>query len=296
MPGKYATPSKKAEESPYKTAVDSPSRQLLWEMQEMSICEHRTFYDTLDQRDQANAAAYESALSKAATSHDIVRTNAENALEKHRINVESEKALKRQEALTRAEIAKREKLERELAETKEANRAQLAAETARLKLEEEKRNHEAALEKARLASEQAKAEEARKSAEREEAEKKRKAQEKALQAAQAARAAQAAQEAQQSKAAAAAKALPEAAQAPVPDLGPIAHDVDEKRAAKHVKYLEIHQKLKELRKNLVEAAKSNAELKQGMGDSRRTIRKCVGQLTGEPAANRGRVSHEIQLT
>ena len=278
MPGKNATP-KKAEESPYKKAVDSPSRQLLWEMQQLSISNQRTFYETLDQRDQINAATYEVALGKAAISHDRVRMNAENVLEKHRMEVESELAVKRAEDLARAERAKREKLEKELAETKEANKARLAVMAAETKLEEEKKSHETALEKARVAHEQAKAEQAKKSAERDHAERKKQAEAKVAPT----------QEARKAQVPVAGPSV--AAQTPVPDAEMIDESEDEMRAAKHAKYLEIHQKLKHLRKDLAEKAKSDAELKQGMGNSRRTIRKCIGQLTGELAANKARVSH-----
>ena len=42
----------------------------------------------------------------------------------------------------------------------------------------------------------------------------------------------------------------------------------------------IHKNLKELRKSMLDQAKANPALKSRMGDMRREIRKCVGQLTG----------------
>ncbi|KAK3501302.1 GLE1-like protein-domain-containing protein [Neurospora crassa] len=42
----------------------------------------------------------------------------------------------------------------------------------------------------------------------------------------------------------------------------------------------IHKNLKELRKSMLDQAKANQALKARMGDMRREIRKCVGQLTG----------------
>lgn len=42
----------------------------------------------------------------------------------------------------------------------------------------------------------------------------------------------------------------------------------------------IHKNLKELRKSMLEQAIANPALKARMGDMRREIRKCVGQLTG----------------
>jgi len=45
------------------------------------------------------------------------------------------------------------------------------------------------------------------------------------------------------------------------------------------RHLQIHKRLKELRANMTEAAKSNPALKAVMGDMRREIRKSIGQLT-----------------
>ena len=42
----------------------------------------------------------------------------------------------------------------------------------------------------------------------------------------------------------------------------------------------IHKSLKELRKSMLDQAKANPALKARLGDMRREIRKCVGQLTG----------------
>lgn len=45
------------------------------------------------------------------------------------------------------------------------------------------------------------------------------------------------------------------------------------------RYTQIHKNLKILRRSMVEQAKQNPALKERMGDMRREIRKCVGQLT-----------------
>jgi nucleoporin GLE1 len=58
--------------------------------------------------------------------------------------------------------------------------------------------------------------------------------------------------------------------APAPAPGPVVLD----------RYAVIHKNLKVLRKGMLEQAKSNPALKSRMGDMRREIRKCVGQLTG----------------
>jgi nucleoporin GLE1 len=55
-------------------------------------------------------------------------------------------------------------------------------------------------------------------------------------------------------------------------------------------YLEIHKRLKQLRVFMTENAKQHPELKKRMGESRREIRKSVGQLTEGRGANRAPVS------
>jgi nucleoporin GLE1 len=55
------------------------------------------------------------------------------------------------------------------------------------------------------------------------------------------------------------------------------------------RYTVIHKNLKQLRKSMAEQAKTNRALKDRMGDMRRDIRKCVGQLTGGVGANRQQV-------
>ncbi|KAK0720512.1 GLE1-like protein-domain-containing protein [Lasiosphaeris hirsuta] len=61
------------------------------------------------------------------------------------------------------------------------------------------------------------------------------------------------------------------------------------------RYTVIHQNLKILRKFMIEQAKANKALKERMGDMRREIRKCVGQLTGGAGANRIQQASIINL-
>lgn len=56
------------------------------------------------------------------------------------------------------------------------------------------------------------------------------------------------------------------------------------------RYEIIHRNLKDLRRSVLDEAKTNPALKSRMGDMRREIRKCVGQLThGVAAGNRKQV-------
>ncbi|KAK4203756.1 putative nucleoporin GLE1 [Triangularia verruculosa] len=62
------------------------------------------------------------------------------------------------------------------------------------------------------------------------------------------------------------------------------------------RYTVIHQNLKGLRKLMIEQAKVNRALKERMGDMRREIRKCMGQLTsGAPGVNRSQQQRIITL-
>lgn len=62
------------------------------------------------------------------------------------------------------------------------------------------------------------------------------------------------------------------------------------------RYVEIHKKLKELRKFMMEQAKTNTALKSRMGDMRREIRKSMGQLTtGGLRENKAPVSIPISV-
>ncbi|KAK4177635.1 putative nucleoporin GLE1 [Triangularia setosa] len=62
------------------------------------------------------------------------------------------------------------------------------------------------------------------------------------------------------------------------------------------RYTVIHNNLKGLRKMMAEQAKINRALKERMGDMRREIRKCMGQLTsGAPGVNRSQQQKIINL-
>jgi nucleoporin GLE1 len=57
----------------------------------------------------------------------------------------------------------------------------------------------------------------------------------------------------------------------------------------HTQNLEMHRKLKELRRVMVDQGKQHPSLKKQVGDWRREIRKRVGQLTGTKGANKAPV-------
>ncbi|OJJ73820.1 hypothetical protein ASPBRDRAFT_122321 [Aspergillus brasiliensis CBS 101740] len=61
------------------------------------------------------------------------------------------------------------------------------------------------------------------------------------------------------------------------------------------RYVELHQHLKKFRQYLKNEGKTNAIVKQNMGDMRRTIKKCVGQLREGKGANKTQLQ-EIRTT
>ena len=76
-----------------------------------------------------------------------------------------------------------------------------------------------------------------------------------------------------------------------------AGSVTQEETQEQEKYLELHKYLKELRKFVLAEGKKDPTLKSTIGDYRRGITKCIGQLReGQgTAANRGQVCLPPQL-
>lgn len=69
-------------------------------------------------------------------------------------------------------------------------------------------------------------------------------------------------------------------------------------ADEHQQYLDLHSRLKQLRKDLMSKAKLDKSLKSTLGDNRREITKIVGQMTSGPSAkqaNNGRVAAIVRI-
>jgi len=266
-------------ESPYKRAPDSPSRQLLWELSRLSIRTQQEFQEKLDKDADSREAAHRAALAKAAAEHERIRKNAEKERERIEAQIQAERKAREDEQQREIDRLRQEEAERELAE-----RRRETERTERVKALEAEKKKVAELRAAEEAAERQRAEMA--------------AQEQAVQV-KAAKKAAAQQELarrteeERTKAHEAAEAHERSGVAqtavvasPVNNgLIATATTANSTEEAEHRRYLEIHRKLKEFRKYMVEQSKQNAQLKERMGDFRRTIRKCVGQLTGGQAAN-----------
>lgn len=275
--------------SPYKNATDSPSRQLLYELSQLCIANQEDFYARLDRENKELEAQHVKALAAAAAKHDRIRKNAENVRAKVEQQLQIERQ-KREDEKKRQEEKKREleRIKREKEEEAERTRLSDLAKAAELeKKEAEQRRVE--IEKAELkraAMERQDAENARQLKEKQEAEAREK--ERLRQAEQAAK-----------EAAIAARRLSQSLlnQPSQPNArtasGPqIASETprDPQKEAEHKRYLEIHQTLKNFRKFMTAEAQKQPAFKQRMGDMRREIVKCVGQLIEGKGMNRAPVS------
>ena len=265
-------------DSPYKHATDSPSKQLLYELGQLRITAQEDFHAQLDRENHEREVAHRVALAAAAAEHDRVRHNAEVEREKLELQIEAER--KKREDEDRKDLD-RKRQEKTLREIEDRRREIERARTAEL---EEQRANEAckaeadAAERRRQDKEKRDAEAARRLAEEQAAEAKAKA---------AAVASQNAREAEVVE-------TRNASRQPAPVQGSLATAQSTSRnpekESERQRYREIHHRLKDLRRFMAASAKQNPSLKKRMGDMRREIKKCVGQLTEGKGANRTPVS------
>ncbi|EZF77989.1 hypothetical protein H105_00844 [Trichophyton soudanense CBS 452.61] len=266
-------------------APDSPSRQLLQDLtrdleqvrihgEELKLVkayESRTFYEKLDQIDREREKVHTTALNAAAAKRDQRRLQAEETLRLHLQAVEEERrrkeeAERRRQEKIRQEKEEKERKQREEAARLEAERKAKEAEKARQAEEAEKVKKAAEEEKARLQREKA------------EQEKKKADDESRLKAEEEAK--RKAAEAKEQQAATKQAALG------------INHR-NQQEIQEHERYLKLHAHLKEFRSYMRAQTKSNTLLKQHMGDMRRTIRKCVGQLVADDKIANQKPTREI---
>ncbi|EEQ85011.1 hypothetical protein RJZ56_007201 [Blastomyces dermatitidis] len=264
---------------------DSPSRQLILELakdleqvrlhnnelKKVRAYERKSFYEKLDRLDREKEEVHNAALTAAAAKRDALRLEAEETLQLHLRAEQEERRRKEELEKQRREKIEREKAERERWEREEAVRV----EALKRAEEEEKRRKAEEAEKALKAAKEAKAQQERERVVQEQKKKEEAAQELArTKAAENKQIQQQQQEEEADQASAATKALGAAHRTP-------------QQIAEHQRYLELHQHLKKFRQYMVGETKKNPILKQHMGDMRRTIKKCVGQLVvDDKVANR----------
>lgn len=287
--------------------IDSPSRQLLYEFSQMLINSDRDFNERLDLVTAERAKLHLEELARAAAEHEMVRQSAERARQWHLLEEQKRRKQQEDEENRALERARQEKLELEIASQKRKLEEQRREEIERKQAAE--RAKQLAENEARLKAQKQK-EEAEEKQRVEQAESDRKASEAAA-AVEKARAQQVQQDQQAQQ-----RALQQASQQtrqqppqqpPKPSSGsaislpptsapssaspphataasPLVSSTAE-REAHHKKYLGVHKRLKEFRKNMVDWSKQNPDLKGQLGDARRGLRTRVGQITGARASN-----------
>ena len=280
-------------ESPYKSAKDSPSRQLLWELSQLAIAAQEKFHDRLDRDSKEREVIHSSALAAAIAEHERVRRDAETERQRVELQIREEQRKReeerrdverRRQLLAEEEFAAREEEAQRVQAAKRAQREATAAREAR-----EAREAESARQKAAKDRAEAEAESQKRLKEKEDAEtriKKLEDQKKA-QAVKAARKAREALEQAEKARKVQGDQLSIEQQQPTKILPA---PKDSKLEAEFERFREIHRKLKELRKYMADQARQNTTLKDRMGDMRREIKKSVGQLTEGKGANKVPVS------
>ena len=252
--------------SPYKLATDSPSRQLLWELNQLAISSQQQFYARLDHKNDEREVEHKRALAQAAAEHERVRRSAEQFREQLELQIQAERQRQVEEVEKELEKQRKEKLEREeTARNKEAERIK-AVEIEQKRIAELKKEIDAA------------------------AKQKREKEQRELEAAKRLQNEQTQRIEEQRDVKAPSAPAPEAtlpaqivrpASTLAPPSGPsppVRSFINNEHEAEHSRYLEIHKDLKELRIFMNAHAKQNPELKKAMGEMRRAIKKSVGQV------------------
>lgn len=268
--------------SPYKAASDSPSRQLLYELSRLGVTSQEDLYARLDQDNLEREILHKEALTLAAAEHDRVRESAVAVQKQLQLQIEAERKRRDEEEHRTLERLRQEKADREIAEKRRAIDQAKNEEANRKRLAEVR--EAAAAAQQRKAREEEEAETARRLKEAEVAESKKRQEDEAKR--------KVAEAESSAREAAVAAQKPVVAPQPTPG-STLQANLDPGKVAEHQRYVEIHRKLKELRKGMLDQAKQNRALKDTMGDIRRGIRQSVGQLTAGKGVNKIPVSTVI---
>ncbi|KAF4549520.1 GLE1-like protein [Elsinoe fawcettii] len=291
-----------AHPSPDRNATDSPSRQTIYEFHRLLIDHEKSVQIQLDEQVAKQAELHLAALAFASAEHERVRKNAEIARERCELEIERERKRRENEEKDRLERERQAKVARE-AEERRREREQLER--------QQKEDAARAAEERQLAEHKSKLEEQRKQETEEAARKKQEADDAAKERAReaAARAAKAREEAQKPAAAPAittpaapavgaaapAQAETTTSTAPVARQMGAADPLQQEFEDVHKHYVEMHKRLKQMRQYVIAESKKIPALKNKLGDWRREIVKCMGQLTADKTKNRKPMS-SIQTT
>lgn len=263
--------------SPWKSAADSPSKQLLYELSQLCISTQENFYARLDRESKELEAVHHDALAAAAAQHDRVRQNAVEEWEKIELQLQAERLIREEEDRKELERIRQEKADREIAEKRREIEIAKNAELEAKRLAEARKAVD-------VAASAAKAEKERQDAEAAEAAKTARLLKETLDADK--RAKDDALLAQN-------KAIDQLdlpkSQTPLASQSNT-HTRIPHIEAEHQRYVEVHRNLKYLRKFMMAEAQKQPAFKQRMGDLRREIKKCIGQLIEGKGVNKIPVS------
>ncbi|MCJ1308161.1 hypothetical protein MMC25_001813 [Agyrium rufum] len=294
-------------ESPWRKAADSPSRQLLWELQQIHLNDRTSFYAQLDKATREREEQHRAELAAAAAEHDRIRRNAELEREKLELRIQEEQSRREAQAREELDRRRREKVEREIEEQRQEVRRAKAAEEEALRVRQAHEARAKALEEEsqaeRARADAAAKENAAKVAARAEELERAKDKEKAATVEAVAKEAAAKEAARQTllkppilqASTPNATQPPRPAQAPIPASSSSSHRLNPERVVEHNRYLDIHRSLKQLRRDVAVAGQQNKALKTQVGDMRRKIKKCMGQLTEGKGQNK-QSQNEIHQT
>ena len=256
--------------------VDSPSKQLMWELQSLLIAQE-DMHMQRERKAAERAAAHRIALAAAAAEHEKVRNDAEAVRLKLEEAIRVEKERRREVAKRQAEQEEKLRIEQEAAaRQRQEDEERARVENQRKLVEKLRKEREQEQEKKREAAEQ----------ESRVAEERRVQQDQIRQARER-------QQKEQVDAAARRSAQIATITPPQPGSGRVQPTIQNQTkhqsslssqqiaadAALHTRYLEIHQSLKQLRRNVTSSLLANKPLKAQLGDLRRSIKKSLGQLT-----------------
>lgn len=267
----------------------SPSQQLLEDFSRKLIVDDRAFRSSLNEQTAAQAKLHVDAIDRALAKHQQVRESAERTRE--RIELEAERVQREKDENERkaVEKARRDLEEQRLAEERRRLDEENARAAERQKQEALKREQEEAKRNAEAQRQQAEEERARKEREdKEAAESKAKEETDARQRAQEAEAQK--QKAQQQTSTATPQSnglgtsqpisTPQtASQTVASDLPKGLVSTMDEREHLHRRYLDLHKRLKTMRKQVLAQAQQIPGFKNKLSDWRRSIQKCCGQLS-----------------
>ena len=271
-------------ESPYKRAMDGPSRQLLWELGRLQLLEREAFQARLDRESKEKEVVHKAALAAAAAHHENIRREADAVRQREVLQMQEDEQRRLETLEAEVEQLRRANAEREVAKKK--REAEIAQRIKDEKAEEFRALAEIEEKHRRLAKEKADAEAAKQAAKQAIAK-----QEADLRTAEANRKAKEAASVPQAASPVVVQVVSKKESPKIPQVSEsrrpsvLDTDVSPVNRAEHVKYLSIHQRSKDLRKWMADQYSHDASMKEHMGDMRRTIRKCIGQLTDQKGAN-----------